>query len=53
MKKISVLTIILAFFWSIIIVLATLSPFAQSGGTPNQFGDKNSVINYNWNIYFR
>ena len=39
MKKTTVLTIILALIWCMIIVLATLSPLAQTGGTSNQFGD--------------
>ena len=39
MKKTTVLTIILALIWCMIIVLATLSPLAQTGCTSNQFGD--------------
>ena len=39
MKKTTVLTIILALIWCMIIVLATLSPLAQTGGTSNPFGD--------------
>lgn len=39
MKKINILTVILALFWSLIIVSATLSPFAYSVGTQNQTGD--------------
>lgn len=43
MKRTNVLTIILALFWVLIIILGTLSPLAQSGDTSsqvgNQFGD--------------
>lgn len=39
MKKDHLVTILLALIWCTIMVLATISPFAQSGGASNEFGD--------------
>lgn len=39
MKKDHLVTILLALIWGTIMVLATISPFAQSGGASNEFGD--------------